>query len=75
VFEAASVQFKADESALHGILSNTPQPVGIDSCHSCLDFFHEIFESPGRDCVNEVLRASPRGKDPSELDPAIEEGI
>jgi hypothetical protein len=50
-----SGQFEAESSAPHGILSNTPQHVGIDRCHTCLKASREIFMSPERDCMNILL--------------------
>jgi hypothetical protein len=44
------VHFKADGNAPYGILSNTPQHVGIDRCHSSLKLGHEIIHSPRSDC-------------------------
>jgi hypothetical protein len=47
MFEEAPINFKAYGSAQHGILSNTPQHVGIDRRQGFLKYCHEIFNSLG----------------------------
>jgi hypothetical protein len=44
MFEVISVHFKADGSAPHGVLSNTPEHVGVDRCQSYFKPCHKIFE-------------------------------
>lgn len=55
-FQAASVHLQAHGGAPCNIISNTPQHVGVDLCHSCLKSCHEIFCSPERDCVKLLLQ-------------------
>lgn len=35
-----------------------PSPTPLDHCHRCLKSCHEIFDSPGRDCINILLQVS-----------------
>lgn len=42
---------------------------GIDRCHSCLKSYHEIFDSPGRDCLDVLLHVSQQER------PATEEAL
>jgi hypothetical protein len=48
------IHFKSDDSVLLGILSDVPQHVGTDHCHSCLKSYRKILDSMGRDCINHV---------------------
>jgi hypothetical protein len=56
----ASVLFKADSSVLVGIPLNMLLHVGVNHCHICLKSCIEIFDSPGRDCINMFLQVSPQ---------------
>jgi hypothetical protein len=62
VFEAVSVLFMADGNVRHGILSNTSEDVGIDRCQKFSKCYHEIFDSPGRNCINVLFERPQRKK-------------
>jgi hypothetical protein len=74
VFEAPSIHSKEDGSAPQGIVSRTPQHIGIGRCHSSLKSCHENLDCPGRDCID-ILQVSPQEKNPSQVDPATEEAM
>jgi hypothetical protein len=47
--------------------------VGIDRCDSNSKSCHEVFDGPGRGCINLLLQVCSQEKSRSELEPATEE--
>lgn len=58
----ASIDFKADGSAQHGVPLNMSSHIDIDLCHTCLKYCHKISVSPGAECINVPLQVSPQEK-------------